>query len=162
MVFHMDVYAVSWDHSVYAGIRQFHQARGFDPYSQEVAAALGYPLLHVHWEEDARFADMQENDSGDHYSDTDGVSDSQDVSESGDEKSESDNSVSADSLLVQEADISASHRSSSTQEIISDHEETLRLPDGLDEIDEQYVVNTSIIWGGYVGNPSSWNDNPWE
>jgi hypothetical protein len=34
----------SWDDLVYAGIREFHQAKGFDPYSQDVARELGYPL----------------------------------------------------------------------------------------------------------------------
>ncbi|KAF7337323.1 hypothetical protein MSAN_02257600 [Mycena sanguinolenta] len=34
----------SWDASVYAGMRQFHQAKGFDPDSQDVARHLGYPL----------------------------------------------------------------------------------------------------------------------
>jgi hypothetical protein len=37
----------SWDTSVYDGIRQFHEAKGFDPYSQEVALELGCPLLQV-------------------------------------------------------------------------------------------------------------------
>ncbi|KAJ7256405.1 hypothetical protein C8J57DRAFT_1650900, partial [Mycena rebaudengoi] len=27
--------AISWDNSVYAGLRQFHQAKGFDPDSQD-------------------------------------------------------------------------------------------------------------------------------
>ncbi|KAJ6448264.1 hypothetical protein C8R45DRAFT_1115422 [Mycena sanguinolenta] len=34
----------SWDASVYAGLRHFHQAKGFDPDSQDVARHLGYPL----------------------------------------------------------------------------------------------------------------------
>ncbi|KAJ7670177.1 hypothetical protein DFH06DRAFT_1373052, partial [Mycena polygramma] len=33
-----------WDDSVYAGLRKFHQAKGFDPDSQDVARHLGYPL----------------------------------------------------------------------------------------------------------------------
>ncbi|KAJ6565069.1 hypothetical protein B0H10DRAFT_1694412, partial [Mycena sp. CBHHK59/15] len=37
----------SWDAGVYTGIRQFHEAKGFDPYSQEVATELGYPLYQV-------------------------------------------------------------------------------------------------------------------
>jgi hypothetical protein len=92
MVVSMDVHAVSWDTRVYAGIRQFHQARGFDPHSQEVAAALGYPLVYVHCEEDAQLADstpgismssilsdrfkVQENYPDDHCSDSDSDSDS--------------------------------------------------------------------------------------
>ncbi|KAJ7669876.1 hypothetical protein DFH06DRAFT_962917, partial [Mycena polygramma] len=31
----------SWDSSVYAGLAKFHQAKGFDPYSQDVARHLG-------------------------------------------------------------------------------------------------------------------------
>ncbi|KAJ7670172.1 hypothetical protein DFH06DRAFT_952151, partial [Mycena polygramma] len=34
-----------WDDSVYAGLRKFHQAKGFDPYSQDVARHLGYKLF---------------------------------------------------------------------------------------------------------------------
>ncbi|KAJ7732445.1 hypothetical protein B0H16DRAFT_1427114 [Mycena metata] len=35
---------LSWDTSVYAGLRQFHEAKGFNPDSQDVARHLGYPL----------------------------------------------------------------------------------------------------------------------
>ncbi|KAJ7909754.1 hypothetical protein B0H13DRAFT_1616250, partial [Mycena leptocephala] len=31
----------SWDASVYDGIRQFHTAKGFDPYSQEIGIESG-------------------------------------------------------------------------------------------------------------------------
>ncbi|KAJ7238602.1 hypothetical protein C8J57DRAFT_1193621 [Mycena rebaudengoi] len=37
----------SWDDAVYAGIRKFHQAKGFDPYSQDVAREFRYPLYKV-------------------------------------------------------------------------------------------------------------------
>jgi hypothetical protein len=37
----------SWDASVYAGLRQFHQAKGFDPDSQDVARYLGHPLYEL-------------------------------------------------------------------------------------------------------------------
>ncbi|KAJ7259435.1 hypothetical protein C8J57DRAFT_1024207, partial [Mycena rebaudengoi] len=43
----MTVQTRSWDDLVYAGIREFHQAKGFDPYSQDVARELGYPLYEV-------------------------------------------------------------------------------------------------------------------
>ncbi|KAJ7153799.1 hypothetical protein C8R46DRAFT_848176, partial [Mycena filopes] len=36
-----------WNASVYTGLRQFHQAKGFDPESQEVARHLGEPLWQV-------------------------------------------------------------------------------------------------------------------
>ncbi|KAJ7147403.1 hypothetical protein C8R43DRAFT_1010577 [Mycena crocata] len=37
----------SWNDSVYAGLRQFHEAQGFDPESQDVARYLGYPLYEL-------------------------------------------------------------------------------------------------------------------
>jgi hypothetical protein len=43
----MGVAGKSWDTSVYNGICQFQKAKGFDPYSQEVAIELGYPLLEL-------------------------------------------------------------------------------------------------------------------
>ncbi|KAJ6452817.1 hypothetical protein C8R45DRAFT_1193510, partial [Mycena sanguinolenta] len=36
-----------WDASVYEGLRLFHQAKGFDPYSQDVARRLSLPLLQL-------------------------------------------------------------------------------------------------------------------
>ncbi|KAJ7214843.1 hypothetical protein GGX14DRAFT_320901, partial [Mycena pura] len=36
-----------WDGSVYDGLREFHQAKGFNPDSQDVARHLGYPLYEV-------------------------------------------------------------------------------------------------------------------
>ncbi|KAJ6561654.1 hypothetical protein B0H19DRAFT_1259317 [Mycena capillaripes] len=59
MQFEMDVYGYSYDASVYAGLRQFHEAKGFDPDSQDVARHLGEllyglpgevaaPVAHVH------------------------------------------------------------------------------------------------------------------
>ncbi|KAJ7160335.1 hypothetical protein C8R46DRAFT_905875 [Mycena filopes] len=35
---------LSWDTSVYAGLRKFHAAKGFNPDSQDVALHLGEPL----------------------------------------------------------------------------------------------------------------------
>ncbi|KAJ7706603.1 hypothetical protein B0H16DRAFT_1258642, partial [Mycena metata] len=37
-----------WEASVYAGLRQFHQAKGFDPDSQDVARHLGHPLYELY------------------------------------------------------------------------------------------------------------------
>ncbi|KAF8126248.1 hypothetical protein K438DRAFT_2001499 [Mycena galopus ATCC 62051] len=36
-----------WDPSVYNGLRKFHQAKGFDPESQDVALHIGYPLYRL-------------------------------------------------------------------------------------------------------------------
>ncbi|KAJ6566584.1 hypothetical protein B0H19DRAFT_899844, partial [Mycena capillaripes] len=41
----MTVLGNSWDDSVYAGLRRFHQCKGFDPDSPDVARHLGYPLF---------------------------------------------------------------------------------------------------------------------
>ncbi|KAF8134049.1 hypothetical protein K438DRAFT_2031490 [Mycena galopus ATCC 62051] len=46
----------SWDGSVYVGLHQFHQGKGFDPESQDVARHLGYPLLRLPGELDAPFS----------------------------------------------------------------------------------------------------------
>ncbi|KAJ7055784.1 hypothetical protein C8F01DRAFT_1062581 [Mycena amicta] len=37
----------SWDDSVYAGIRRFQRAKGFDPYTQDAARELGHPLYEL-------------------------------------------------------------------------------------------------------------------
>ncbi|KAK6988025.1 hypothetical protein R3P38DRAFT_286474 [Favolaschia claudopus] len=34
----------SWETNVYAALRRFHEAKGFDPDSQEIASKLGHPL----------------------------------------------------------------------------------------------------------------------
>jgi hypothetical protein len=52
----MYAHARSWDASVYDGILQFHEDKGFDPYSQEVAIELGYPLLQVSCDRETLFA----------------------------------------------------------------------------------------------------------
>ncbi|KAF7358083.1 hypothetical protein MVEN_00856100 [Mycena venus] len=60
---HTRVRGDSWDASVYAGIRQFHKAKGFDPESQEVARYLGHPYYQLASERDAlAFAHVSEHD----------------------------------------------------------------------------------------------------
>lgn len=46
----------SWDASVYEGLRQFHKAKGFDPYNQDVARHLDHPLYQLFSEVDPPFA----------------------------------------------------------------------------------------------------------
>ncbi|KAJ6518083.1 hypothetical protein C8R47DRAFT_1232033, partial [Mycena vitilis] len=46
----------SWDASVYAGLRQFHRAKGFDPDSQDVARHLGHPLYQLTGDLEVPFA----------------------------------------------------------------------------------------------------------
>jgi hypothetical protein len=41
------IQVISWDESVYAGTRQVHEAKGYDPYSQDVARHLGRPLYQL-------------------------------------------------------------------------------------------------------------------
>jgi hypothetical protein len=43
----IEVMGGSWNSSVYHGIREFHEAKGFDVNGQDVAIELGYPLFHV-------------------------------------------------------------------------------------------------------------------
>ncbi|KAF7365710.1 hypothetical protein MVEN_00444700 [Mycena venus] len=43
----IEVEGYFWDASVYAGIRQFHQAKGFDPEGQDVARSLGELLYQI-------------------------------------------------------------------------------------------------------------------
>ncbi|KAK7006303.1 hypothetical protein R3P38DRAFT_2794044 [Favolaschia claudopus] len=40
-----EFYGWSWEDSVYTGLREFHQAKGFHPDSQDVARHLKYPLF---------------------------------------------------------------------------------------------------------------------
>ncbi|KAJ7472515.1 hypothetical protein FB451DRAFT_298287 [Mycena latifolia] len=54
--FTMTAYANSWDENIYAGIRKFHEARGFDPDSLDVALELGYPLLQLSVDAHRQFA----------------------------------------------------------------------------------------------------------
>ncbi|KAF7374298.1 hypothetical protein MSAN_00313000 [Mycena sanguinolenta] len=42
-----DVHVLSWDETVYAGLRKFDECKGFNPESQDVAKELGYPLYEV-------------------------------------------------------------------------------------------------------------------
>ncbi|KAJ7508770.1 hypothetical protein B0H11DRAFT_1355961 [Mycena galericulata] len=41
------VLTCSWDERAYAGLSQFHAGKGFDPYSQDIARHLGYPLYQL-------------------------------------------------------------------------------------------------------------------
>ncbi|KAJ6566494.1 hypothetical protein B0H19DRAFT_711230 [Mycena capillaripes] len=51
-----------WNGSVYAGLRKFHEEKGFDPDSQDVARHLEYPLLEV-YDPLAPFAFIEAEDS---------------------------------------------------------------------------------------------------
>ncbi|KAJ7673705.1 hypothetical protein DFH06DRAFT_749147 [Mycena polygramma] len=51
------------DSTAYAGLRQFHEAKGFDPYSQDVARYLGYPLYRLSTDTSAPFAHIDDTDT---------------------------------------------------------------------------------------------------
>ncbi|KAJ6555807.1 hypothetical protein B0H19DRAFT_1376839 [Mycena capillaripes] len=52
----------SWDANVYAGLRQFHKAKGFDPDSQDVARYFREPLYQLSNEVDVPFAHVDDED----------------------------------------------------------------------------------------------------
>ncbi|KAJ7669889.1 hypothetical protein DFH06DRAFT_1083561 [Mycena polygramma] len=54
--FRTEARGYSWDSSVYAGLAKFYLAKGFDPYSQDVARHLGHPLYRLAGEIDPVFA----------------------------------------------------------------------------------------------------------
>ncbi|KAJ6450965.1 hypothetical protein C8R47DRAFT_1170730 [Mycena vitilis] len=60
-----------WDDSVYAGLRKFHQAKGFDPYSQDVARHLGCPLYQLSTNAFAPFAHIDDADASSEDDDQD-------------------------------------------------------------------------------------------
>lgn len=45
--FWISIVGYYWDASSYAGIRQFHEAKGFNPDSQDVARHLGHELYQL-------------------------------------------------------------------------------------------------------------------
>ncbi|KAJ7081922.1 hypothetical protein C8R44DRAFT_652802 [Mycena epipterygia] len=51
-----EVDGIWWDSSVYDGLRQFHESKGFDPDTQDVAQYLGYPLFKLSSENDVPVA----------------------------------------------------------------------------------------------------------
>ncbi|KAJ6450951.1 hypothetical protein C8R47DRAFT_1170669 [Mycena vitilis] len=78
-----------WDDSVYAGLRKFHQAKGFDPYSQDVARHLGYPLIQPSAKMNAPFAHIDDADASSEDDDQDFAMDV-DGEEKGEEYSDED------------------------------------------------------------------------
>jgi hypothetical protein len=45
--FSMDLRGWRWDEHDYDMVRDFHIAKGFDPYTQDAAIAVGYPLINI-------------------------------------------------------------------------------------------------------------------
>ncbi|KAF7336235.1 hypothetical protein MVEN_02171400 [Mycena venus] len=55
------IHGQSWGSNVYAGLRLFHYAKGFNPESQEVSEHLGHPLYELsHWQ-NGPFAYVEDN-----------------------------------------------------------------------------------------------------
>ncbi|KAJ6452404.1 hypothetical protein C8R45DRAFT_640495 [Mycena sanguinolenta] len=52
-------FGCSWGASVYEGLRQFHQAKGFDPYSQDVARHMDYRLYQLSYQAEPPFAHVR-------------------------------------------------------------------------------------------------------
>ncbi|KAJ6465526.1 hypothetical protein C8R47DRAFT_48470 [Mycena vitilis] len=63
LTFSTTIYGRYWDASVYAGLRKFYQAKGFDPYSQDLARHLGCPLFQPSGDIHAPFAHIDDNDA---------------------------------------------------------------------------------------------------
>ncbi|KAJ7321933.1 hypothetical protein DFH08DRAFT_941821 [Mycena albidolilacea] len=93
----MEASGNSWDTTVYAGIREFHESKGFDSYSQEVAVELGVPLYKLSSEEDIRLVQARERDN---TSTPEGLSGFQDWPRWGDAPSTSTESDLTDSRKV--------------------------------------------------------------
>ncbi|KAJ7901302.1 hypothetical protein B0H13DRAFT_1622084 [Mycena leptocephala] len=45
--FSIELWGGKWDEDIYDMVRDFHVAKGFDPYSQDAAIAAGYPLIDI-------------------------------------------------------------------------------------------------------------------
>ncbi|KAF7344847.1 hypothetical protein MVEN_01646400 [Mycena venus] len=56
----LKVAGYSWDGTLYAGLRQFHQGKGFDPDNQDLARHLDYPSYQISSEHDPGFAHIEE------------------------------------------------------------------------------------------------------
>ncbi|KAJ6532490.1 hypothetical protein B0H19DRAFT_450062 [Mycena capillaripes] len=102
--FRMLAFGRTWDDRVYTGVRQFHQGKGFDPYSQEVTTELGYSLFQVSCEQRDLFAHLQ-GDTDDDTPDSIGVAGNNDSSESGDEHLGPQAQISESSRLTCDAEL---------------------------------------------------------
>ncbi|KAJ7168886.1 hypothetical protein C8R46DRAFT_1092792 [Mycena filopes] len=60
-----EVRGVAWDTTVYNGLRQFHQAKGFNPENQDVARHLGYPLYQLSRDVNPPFTRVEEYEQED-------------------------------------------------------------------------------------------------
>ncbi|KAJ6527630.1 hypothetical protein DFH09DRAFT_1186593 [Mycena vulgaris] len=84
------IYGRFWDASVYAGLRQFHRAKGFDPDSQDVARHLRYPFYQLSHEIDVPFAHVNEYLEDPDLEDVNRVDESNDTQSSANEDNDMD------------------------------------------------------------------------
>ncbi|KAJ7930695.1 hypothetical protein B0H13DRAFT_1702631 [Mycena leptocephala] len=65
--FSIHPWGVKWDERVYDMVRDFHVAKGFNPYTQDAAIAMGYPLIDIEKMKELfpRFADESPLDGSD-------------------------------------------------------------------------------------------------
>ncbi|KAJ7840627.1 hypothetical protein B0H13DRAFT_2366146 [Mycena leptocephala] len=60
----IEAWGRSWDPTVYAGLRQFHRGKGFDPDSQDIARHLGGPLFRLSRDMEPLSAHVDPDDPG--------------------------------------------------------------------------------------------------
>ncbi|KAF8214600.1 hypothetical protein K438DRAFT_882436 [Mycena galopus ATCC 62051] len=75
----MEVWGNCWDSSDYDGIRQFHKAKGFDPYSHDVAMELGYPLFQESYPWEDLCHHLREVNTDEDHSESEAVSVGEDL-----------------------------------------------------------------------------------
>ncbi|KAJ7872573.1 hypothetical protein B0H13DRAFT_1895305 [Mycena leptocephala] len=97
------IVGASWDVGVYNRIRQFHEGKGSNPYSEEVALAIGYPLFQLSCDREALLAHLLQSETVDCYWDANRVSYTEDCSEY--EQYDSASSELGDAFSIQEEDI---------------------------------------------------------
>ncbi|KAJ7710245.1 hypothetical protein B0H16DRAFT_644080 [Mycena metata] len=97
-----EVVGKSWDASVYAGLHQFHQGKGFDPDSQDVARYLGHPLYELCGDVSSPFAHVDDfddtEDADDEWAD---AQSSQNEDSDCDVGSDAEDGVGKDSICVE-------------------------------------------------------------
>ncbi|KAJ7347932.1 hypothetical protein DFH08DRAFT_155073 [Mycena albidolilacea] len=64
----VEVLGRAWDPDVYVGIRQFQEAKGFDPHTQDAALEAGFPPARVSCERDDLLVHLRANSTRHRYS----------------------------------------------------------------------------------------------
>ncbi|KAJ7168865.1 hypothetical protein C8R46DRAFT_241194 [Mycena filopes] len=164
------VNGISWDTSVYEGLRQFHRAKGFNPESQELARHLGHPLFrlvnpHVgeyddsddegdkYWADDEGAEDWDDEDSENYdwrdHCETDGTS----VDERDDTEAEWTDEEEAQSTSGAEGPDHCESTPEAGDEVQPDRHDSHGDPDGASPMNER--GNTQTEWCGKQEQPAS-------